>query len=151
MLRVQVQVAPPLARRRRARPSPASAATAALVRRAARTALAGVGEAELSITLCDDAQIAELNARWLAHDGPTDVISFPLYDEGEDVVGDVYIGFDQVMRQARANAVPAREELARVAIHGTLHVLGLDHPAGASRTRSAMWRRQERILSQVSL
>ena len=149
-LRVHVQVAPPLARRRGDRPSPASAATATLVRRAARATLAQqVDDAELSITLLDDSGIAELNQQWLSHDGPTDVISFPLYEPGEDVVGDVYIGFDQVMRQAHENGATPREELARVAIHGTLHVLGYDHPDGPSRSRSAMWRRQERILAQV--
>jgi probable rRNA maturation factor len=149
-VRVNVQVAPALARRRRERPSPASGATAALLRRAARAALAQeVADAELSLTLLDDAGIANLNERWLAHAEPTDVISFPLYEQGEDVIGDVYIGFDQVMRQAREHGVPAREELARVAIHGALHVLGHDHPNGPSRLRSAMWRRQERILAQV--
>lgn len=148
--RVQVQVAPALSRRTRERPSPASAATATLLRRAARAALMpDAPSAELSITLLDDAAMAAMNERWLAHSGPTDVISFPLYQEGEDVVGDVYIGYDQVVRQARENDVPVREELARVAVHGTLHVLGYDHPAGRARLRSAMWRLQEQIVGQV--
>lgn len=146
---VSVQVAPALARRTRERPSPASAGTAALLRRAARAALADTPDAELSLTLLDDRGIAALNQEWLKHDGPTDVISFPLYEDGESVIGDVYIGFDQVVRQARENDVAVREELARVAIHGTLHVLGYDHPDGAARLRSSMWRRQERILREV--
>ncbi len=149
MQRVSVQVAPALARRTRERPSPASASTAALLRRAARNALADSSNAELSITLLDDPGIADLNQQWLKHAGPTDVISFPLYGDDEDVVGDIYIGYDQVVRQARENAVPVREELARVAIHGTLHILGYDHPEGAARLRSSMWRRQERILRDV--
>jgi probable rRNA maturation factor len=37
----------------------------------------------------------------------------------------------------------------RLVVHGTLHVLGHDHPTGASRTTSPMWRRQERILARV--
>jgi len=149
MVQVSVQVAPALARRTRERPSAASAATAALLRRAARAALAGTPDAEISLTLLDDPGIADLNREWLKHEGPTDVISFPLYEEGEAVVGDVYIGFDQVVRQARETDVPVREELARVAIHGTLHVLGYDHPDGAARLRSRMWRLQEKILREV--
>lgn len=149
MPQVSVQVAPALARRTRERPSPASAGTAALLRRAARAALVDAPDAELSLTLLDDQGIAALNQEWLKHDGPTDVISFPLYEDGESVIGDVYIGFDQVVRQARENDVAVREELARVAIHGTLHVLGYEHPDGAARLRSGMWRRQERILREV--
>jgi probable rRNA maturation factor len=148
--RISVQVAPPLARRRSERPSPASAATAALLRRAARAALAAEAtDAELSITLLDDPAIADMNRQWLLHEGPTDVISFPLYEPGDDVVGDVYICYDQVVRQARDHDVPVREELVRVAVHGTLHVLGHDHPDGSARLRSAMWRRQERIVAEV--
>ncbi|MGH7443459.1 MAG: rRNA maturation RNase YbeY, partial [Longimicrobiales bacterium] len=121
-----------------------------LLRRAGRAALSREApSAELSITLLDDAAIAEMNQRWLDHMGPTDVISFPLYEPGEDVVGDVYIGYDQVVRQARENDVPVREELARVVVHGALHVLGHEHPDGRARLRSAMWRLQERIVAQV--
>jgi probable rRNA maturation factor len=43
-----------------------------------------------------------------------------------------------------------REELARVAVHGALHVLGHDHPEGAGRVHSAMWRLQETIVAQVN-
>ena len=42
-----------------------------------------------------------------------------------------------------------REELARLVVHGTLHVLGHDHPEDDSRLRSPMWRRQERLLRRV--
>jgi probable rRNA maturation factor len=109
-----------------------------------------VHDAELSVTLLGDRAIAALNAEWLRHDGPTDVIAFPLYEEGEPPVGDVYIGVRQAGRQAAALGVPVSEELARLAIHGTLHVLGFDHPAGPDRVRSPMWREQERILASLN-
>lgn len=122
-----------------------------LIRRAARAALRfeGVRDGEMSVTLLDDAEIAELNSRFLDHAGPTDVIAFPLYEDGEPPVGDVYIGCDQAVRQAQANGVDVLEELARLAIHGTLHVLGYDHPDGEDRLTSDMWEAQEEILQQV--
>lgn len=125
--------------------------TRRLVARAARAALRqqDVRDAEVSVTLLDDAEIAAMNREFLSHDGVTDVISFPLFGEGEDPVGDVYIGYDQALRQARSNDVPAREELARLAVHGTLHVLGHDHPDGSERLRSDMWQVQESIVRQV--
>jgi len=122
-----------------------------LLGRAARAALAaeGVTRAELSLALLSDAAIAELNQRYLGRRGPTDVIAFPLYEGDEPPVGDVYIGYEQALRQAAALGVPEAEELARLAIHGTLHVLGYDHPEGAGRVRSRMWKTQERILREV--
>ena len=121
------------------------------VRDAARDTLAecGVEDAELSVTLLGDRAIARLNREWLGHDGTTDVLSFPLFADGEAPVGDVYIGVPQARRQAEALGVTLREELCRLAIHGTLHVLGYDHPESNARERSKMWRTQERILAKV--
>lgn len=128
-----------------------SAAVRRLMQRAARAALrrAGVRSGELSITLLDDAEICAMNHDFLSHDDVTDVISFALYAEGEDPVGDIYIGYDQAQRQAQANDVAGAEELTRLAVHGTLHVLGHEHPDGAGRLRSEMWQLQESIVAQV--
>jgi probable rRNA maturation factor len=106
----------------------------------------GVVEAAISITLLSDAEIARLNQQYLQHDGPTDVLSFPLYEDGEAPVGDVYIGYEQAQRQASDLAVPLDTELVRLAIHGTLHVLGYEHPEDNAREQSEMWKRQEEIL-----
>jgi probable rRNA maturation factor len=121
------------------------------IRRAALAAAEAldVPEAELSFTLLGDDAMAQMNRLYLSHDGPTDVLSFPLFEEGELPVGDVYIGLEQAARQARSHSVPLAEELARLAIHGTLHVLGMDHPDDDSRESSEMWIAQERILDSV--
>jgi probable rRNA maturation factor len=108
-----------------------------------------ITHAEISLTLLSDAAIAAMSRQWLNHDAPTDVLAFPLYEEGEAPVGDVYIGIEQAARQAEENGVPLTQELVRLAIHGTLHVLGYDHEKGAARTTGAMWRKQEQLVGEV--
>lgn len=118
-----------------------------LLRHAAGDALEAEGAdgVELSLTLLDDDEIRILNRDYLDRDRPTDVLAFALDDE-TGLVGDVYLGVDQARRQAEEHGVPLAEELARLAIHGTLHVLGYDHPEGDDRYASPMFARQERIL-----
>ena len=110
-----------------------------------------IRDAMLSITFVGRAAISELNRRYLGHRGPTDVISFGLGRPGKRgaVIGDIYICPEIARDNAKRQGVPIGEEILRLVVHGTLHVLGYDHPAGASRTTSVMWRRQERILARV--
>ena len=125
----------------------------ALVRDAAVATLRAekVRDAMLSITFVGRAAISRLNRRYLGHQGPTDVISFGLGRIGRRgaVIGDVYICAEVARENARRQGVRAGEELLRLVVHGTLHVLGHDHPAGLRRTTSGMWRKQERILARV--
>jgi probable rRNA maturation factor len=122
-----------------------------LLRAAVRAVLHAqdIAAAELSLTLLGDDEIAALNQQYLQHEGATDVISFALYEPPEPVLGDVYLGVGPAAAEAAARRIPLAHELARLAVHGTLHVLGHDHPAGPGRTRARMWRLQERILSEV--
>lgn len=130
-----------------------SLATADAVRvvdAAVRAALAHaeVEEGELSVTLLDDAGMAALNARWKERSGPTDVLAFALYEDGEAVTGDIYLGLDRARVQAAELGEPAARELARIAVHGVLHVLGWDHPEDG-REESEMWDLQERIVEAL--
>ena len=109
---------------------------------------AGRERAELSLTLLDDEAIRAMNRDYLERDRTTDVIAFSLGD-GEAVLGDVYVGCEQAARQAEEHGVGLDEELVRLAIHGTLHVLGHDHPEGEGRVESAMYRLQERLVAEV--
>jgi probable rRNA maturation factor len=78
------------------------------------------------------------------------VISFALHAAGEPVLGDVYLGGDQARRQAQDEGVSAVEVMVRLAVHGTLHVRGWNHPDDAhERVGSPMWLRQERIVAEV--
>ena len=108
-----------------------------------------VGAALVSVTLVSARRIAAMNRRHLGHAGPTDVISFAFRDPAGAVIGDVYIAPTVATANARRFKRPAREELLRLAVHGTLHVLGHDHPEGEARERSPMWRRQEALVRRV--
>ena len=120
-----------------------------LIERAIRMTLDEDGTiAEISLALLADSEMQELNLRHLGKDSTTDVISFSLGGEGL-VVGDVYVGFEQAIRQADELGIEVGEELARLAIHGTLHVLGYDHPEGPERSKSPMFQVQEQLLRNL--
>jgi probable rRNA maturation factor len=123
------------------------------IRDAAATTLRAehVRDAMLSITFVGRATISRLNRRYLGHEGATDVISFGLARVGKRgaVVGDIYICADVARENAKRQGIAAGEELLRLVVHGTLHVLGRGHPVGTTRTTSPMWRRQERILARI--
>ena len=108
----------------------------------------GVDDAEISLTLLDDDGITELNRQYLSRDRPTDVIAFTL-GGGDTVLGDIYVGLDQARRQADDLGLSLDEELVRLAVHGTLHVLGHDHPEGPERTESPMFALQEELVRQL--
>ncbi len=111
----------------------------------------GIVDAMLSITFVSEREIARLNWKHLRHRGPTDVISFG-FDGASKLgprMGDVYISPDVARRNAVAHGAPLREELLRLVVHGVLHVLGYDHPDGDTRYRSAMWKRQEALLTRA--
>jgi len=103
----------------------------------------GIADAELSISLVTEEEIAELHRRYLREEGPTDVLSFPLDDEaGEDgvrMLGDVVIA---PAVAARNNEEDPGSELRLLLVHGILHLLGHDHTERADR--ESMWARQER-------
>lgn len=123
-----------------------------VVERAARAALVdrGVAEGELSLTLLDDEAMAGLNREWLERDAPTDVLAFALHDPGDPPIGDIYLGVERAVAQAAEEDEPPRRELARLAVHGTLHVLGFEHPE-TDRETSEMWQHQERIVAGLVL
>ena len=91
------------------------------------------GDAELSVALVDDPEIAELNERFRGKRGPTDVLSFSLLEGAHAerrgaLLGDVVMGVERGARaRRRARGAALDDELARLLIHGVLHLLGHDH------------------------
>ena len=109
----------------------------------------GVRDASISFAFVRPSTIATVNREHLGHKGPTDVISFPLAAAGgAPLGGDIYICPDVAARNAIEHGVGLREEIARLVVHATLHILGHEHPDGVGRESSAMWRRQEALLSR---
>ena len=126
--------------------------------------------ARVEVTLLDGAAMRRLNRRATGRRGLTDVLAFALPQPDGTLLGDVYIcphaarmwlqgvprSTSHVPRNARGTSSNVErgtwdvdQELIRLAVHGTLHVLGYDHPDGVGRMRSAMWRRQERYVRRL--
>ena len=114
----------------------------------------GVPHARVELTLLGGAAMRRLNRRATGRRGLTDVIAFALPQPDGTVLGDVYVCPEVAERWVkgwgRGKREGVDEELVRLAVHGTLHVLGFDHPEGPGRTRSAMWRRQERYVRRLT-
>jgi probable rRNA maturation factor len=129
-------------------PLPVDTALELVTAAAAETVRGALGtrSAEVEITLCGDAEMTRLNFDHMSERGPTDVLSFPLHEwsvenghshladedgrepeSGPLVLGDVVIDLDQAVRQAAEGDWSVPEEMALLAIHGTLHLLGHDH------------------------
>ena len=82
-------------------------------------------DCEVSIVLVDDAEIHEINKQYRNVDKPTNVLSFEL---GDDVLlGDIYISFDTVMREAKQSGISFEHHVTHMVVHGVLHLLGHDH------------------------
>jgi probable rRNA maturation factor len=116
----------------------------------------------LGLLITDDHSMAVLNGEWRQQEGPTDVLAFaaqeaPLPPEalaelGEDEpleLGDIVISLETAARQARDQGHDLAGELRFLASHGLLHLLGWDHPDGASLER--MLARQEQLLAKAGV
>jgi probable rRNA maturation factor len=111
----------------------------------AALALEGRRAGEIAVVLADDAKLRDLNRQWRGLDRATDVLSFG-YDEGGDdeVDGDIVVSLERVREQAKRFRVTPGRDLARVAVHGALHLAGLDHQDATERRR--MRAREDRVL-----
>lgn len=96
------------------------------IRKAVENTLKGekIKDAEISIVFMNNDDIRDINKRFLKHNWATDVISFPL--ESDPLVGEIYIGIEVAFEQSKEYNVSLTNELMRLAIHGTLHIIGYD-------------------------
>ncbi|MDY6303186.1 MAG: rRNA maturation RNase YbeY [Succiniclasticum sp.] len=115
-------------------------------------------ETEVGVTLVDNAEIHELNRMYRQVDRPTDVLSFAL-DEADEpaevggpdehLLGDIVISAEMARKQAEEFGHSLERELAYLAIHSLLHLLGYDHKKAADK--KLMRAEEERILEKIHL
>ena len=112
-------------------------------------------DAELSVVLCDNTYIHELNKTYRNIDRPTDVLSFAL-NEGEEegydgpdtiLLGDIVISLDKTREQADEYGHSFERELAYLTVHGMLHILGYDHMTDEDKTE--MRKEEEFVLHRL--
>jgi probable rRNA maturation factor len=112
----------------------------------------GLRDAELSILLCGDPTIRELNRRYRKQNKPTDVLAFPMQQgpgpsAHPGLLGDVVISVPTAARQAAERDRPIIEEVTFLLAHGLLHLLGYDH--ATRREEREMKTRTEELLAAV--
>lgn len=91
--------------------------------------------AQVSLLICGDAKIRQLNSLHRSKDKVTDVLSFPSFDglrvnefrDPELFLGDLAICFPQTKRQAKEFKIPVMDEFIHLFFHGIIHLLGFDH------------------------
>ena len=90
----------------------------------ATIAAEGFTVGEISVVLCSDAYLLEINKQYLQHDTYTDIVTFDNSEQEDAIAGDIFISVDRVRENAAKYGVPERDELHRVVIHGILHLCG---------------------------
>ena len=125
-------------------------ALAALYRIAAQVACVHALPDAVQLVLIDDDYMSDLNTTYRSKEGTTDVLSFDLGTiPGQDSSGEVYISLPQAQRQAAALSVPPLEELARLLVHGLLHLADWVHDT--PEQLAAMERETDHFLTTASL
>ena len=127
----------------------------------------GVHSGEVALTFVDDEGIRELNQTYRGINKPTDVLSFPLHEQGSDeqpivfdsadwddvpddeLLGDIVISIPRALEQSIQYGHSVEREIGFLFVHGFLHLIGYDHQDEASE--QIMFAKQERILSEIGL
>jgi len=80
----------------------------------------------IQYVFCSDEYLLDVNLKYLHHDYFTDIITFPFSEDDKIISGEIYISIDRVRENAKKNNVLFVQELARVIVHGVLHLLGYE-------------------------
>lgn len=153
--------------------SPVSNASLARLIALALTTAGAPSPASLALILSDDSELAELNVEHMGHEGPTDVLSFPMLPpsafpphSGQDPdlrrqpdrdfalppngrahMGDIVVSVERAAAQAPEQGWSAVDELRQLVVHGVLHICGWDHAAPSER--AAMQALEKQILASA--
>ena len=126
-----------------------------LIRRAILATLAyedKQGHSEVSVTFTDNEGIRAINREYREIDAPTDVLSFPLFEEcdGTRMLGDIVLSLEKCRAQAEEFGHSFERECAFLTVHSTLHLLGYDHVNGEEEEKD-MRARQTAIVDGMGL
>ena len=111
------------------------------------------GHSEVSVTFTDNDGIRAINREYREKDAPTDVLSFPLFEEGADgtrMLGDIVISLEKCRAQAQEFGHSFERECAFLTVHSTLHLLGYDH-VNSEAEDIDMRKRQTAIVDAMGL
>ncbi len=115
--------------------------------------------AEVSVVFLDNHQIQELNRQYRGKDMPTDVLSFPMGENGEQeinhdtgavILGDVAISMEKAVEQAEKFDHSLEREIGFLTVHSVLHLLGYDHEKGGM-DRVRMREKEEQVMTMLGL
>ena len=115
--------------------------------------------AEISVTFVDNKKIHELNKQYRHKDAPTDVLSFPMgengvydinHDTGAKILGDIVISMEKAVEQAERFDHSLVREVVYLTAHSVLHLLGYDHERGGI-DRVRMREKEEQVMTQLGL
>ena len=126
-----------------------------ITRRAIQACIDEIGcelkqEAELSLLLCDDNKIRNLNKKWRGIDKATNVLSFPaIYTNCDKLLGDIVIAYGVVDREAVQEGKSFESHYLHLVVHGFLHLLGFDHEA--SDEAELMEKHERKILNRIGI
>lgn len=124
----------------------------ARLKEVARTVLEGekVKDAKISLAFVDDPTIARINKQFLEHEGPTDVITFPMSGRGaKKLEGELVIGTEVAVREAQERGHAVHIELCLYVIHGVLHLCGYDDRT--PKDAKVMRQKERAYLQQLQL
>ncbi|MCX2481976.1 rRNA maturation RNase YbeY [Pedobacter sp. MR2016-24] len=103
---------------------------------------------ELNFIFCSDEYLLAINQQYLQHDTYTDVITFDNSEVLKTITGDIFISIERIQENARNYKGKTADELCRVMIHGTLHLLGYKDKGKTAKT--LMTQKEDHYLSQLS-
>ena len=104
---------------------------------------------ELNFILCSDAYLLRINQNYLRHDDYTDVITFDNSERLKMITGDIFISLERIKENATKFQSPMINELCRVMIHGTLHLLGYKDKTKAAK--KLMTEKEDFYLARLSI
>ena len=117
------------------------------------------GSVEISISFVDNEQIREMNKQYRSKDSATDVLSFPMGEDGKydinhetgaKILGDIVISIPKVVEQAKTYGHSFEREIAYLTAHSMLHLLGYDHERGGLE-RVRMREKEELVMRDLGL